>query len=189
MSMIANYVAVPADQMATLRQDETEFRNFITNAPEFDRHFDLDQIWDALAWLISESARQKAIIAHQWKRLAEGEMIDVPADPGSTAADDLEVVIKGSAEKWHPKVDFGYGPASIISPAVLARTLKSISNIDQARLVREFDPPKMLGVYPDGWQNADPSVVKEGIAPAFDQFRRFLADAEKNGEAIIIYFD
>jgi hypothetical protein len=175
--------------MPAIADDVDAFRQHIAAALGTSMHTDLDQFWDALAWLVSPSARERAVLNYQWLLLAEGEFDGVPANPSDIPADEMEAAFKGGDTKMHLKVDFGYGPAAVLGVGDVHRIADVLSTVTHQQLVENFDPPKMLGVHPDGWQQADPSVVHEMLIPAFDRFRKFINTASKCGENVVIYFN
>jgi hypothetical protein len=189
MSIIANYLRVPSDQMPALANDVDAFQRCIATSQGTPMHTDLDQLWDALAWLVSPSAREKAVLTYQWFLMAEGAFDGVPANPSDIPTDEMEAALKGGDAKMHPKLDFGYGPATVLGADDVRRVSDALSTVTHQQLVDKFDPPQMLGVHPDGWQHCDPSAVHEMLIPAFDRFREFINTASKCGESVVIYFN
>ena len=189
MSIIANYLRVPAEQLRAISTEADAFQQYVAASQGTSRHTDLDQFWDALAWLVSPSSREKAVLAHQWLLMAEGEFEGIPGTPSDIPADDLETAFKGGDAKLHPTLDFGYGPAALLDVDAVHRISEILSAITHQQLVDTFDPPKMLGVHPDGWQHAAPSTVHEMLIPTFDRFQEFMTNASQNGEIVVIYFN
>jgi hypothetical protein len=58
--------------------------------------------------------------------------------------------------------------------------------VTDEQLVANFDPPRMLGVHPDGWQHSDSAVVGHVLVPAFHRFREFVTDAPHTGDALVM---
>lgn len=189
MSIIANYLRVPSDQMPSIANDVNAFQQYVAASQGTPLHTDLDQFWDALAWLISPSSREKAALQYQWFLMAEGEFDGVPANPSDIPADQMEAAFKGGGKKLHPKVNFGYGPAAVLSVDDVHQITGALATITHQNLIDNFDPPKMLGVHPDGWQHSDPSAVEEMLLPVFDRFREFMSTASKCGESVVVYFN
>ena len=189
MSIIANYLRVPSDQMPAIADDVDAFQRYIAASQGTSMHTDLDQFWDALAWLVSPSAREKAVLTYQWFLMAEGEFDGVPANPSDIPTDEMEAAFKGGDTKIHPKVDFGYGPAAVLGVDDVRRSSDALSSVTHQQLIDNFDPPQMLGVHPDGWQHSEPTAVHEMLIPAFDGFREFMNTASKCGESVVVYFN
>ena len=138
MSIIANYLRLPAENLPKLSSDPDAFKSYVAVSSGTERHFDLDQFWDALAWLLSPSARERAVITYQWLLLAEGEIEDVPANASTISTDDMELAFKGGSDKLHPKIDFGYGPASIIDTSSLSRIADALASVSDEQLVNSL---------------------------------------------------
>lgn len=189
MSIIANYVRVADDQLRAIADDKNAFQRYLEASKGTAMHMDLDQYWDALAWLVSSSARQKAVVAAQWLLMAEGNFDGVPANPSEIPTDDMEAAFKGGDVKMHPNVNFGNGPAAVLGGDDVRRIFDALSAVNHQHLIDNFDPPQMVGVYPDGWQHAESTAVNEMLIPAFDQFREFMSAASKCGESVVIYFN
>lgn len=189
MSIVANYIRVSDDHLAVISEDAEAFKQFVAETPGTDRHIDLDQFWDALAWILSPSSRQKAVINYQWLRLAEGELDEVPADASTIAADQMEIAFKGGSEKLHPKIDFGYGPVAIVQRESVKTINDSLTEVTDEQLVNAFDASNMQGVHPDGWQHSESSVVTEVLIPVFHRFRAFVLSARNSDEAMLVYFN
>ena len=189
MSIIANYVRLSTDDLERCRSDREFYRQVISREASTTEAIDLDQFWDAIAWLISDSSRRRAVATYQLFLAAEGEFEGEFTMPSDIPSDPMEVAIKGGEYPIHTEIDLGYGPASVLNADDVRDIHEKLQTISHDQLRANFDPAQMLGVHPSGWEEAQASAVDEMVIPWFDIFRDFIQRAASQQESVIVYFN
>jgi hypothetical protein len=82
--------------------------------------------------------------------------------------------------------DLGYGPARVHGPAQVAAVAAALASTSVAELRGRYDPAALRDarIYPGTWDDPDD---RDWLLAAFDDVRRFYAEAAARGSAALIY--
>ncbi|MET0637928.1 MAG: YfbM family protein [Chitinophagaceae bacterium] len=127
-----------------------------TGDPEF---IDIDKAWEGILFLLTGS----------------GIAID-PHHPLAKIIMSENVVDEDQ--------NFGFGPATYVTPEEVIQLSKELTTIDRAELTKRYNPVALneAEIYPQGW---DDEEMLEYVLENYDTLKQFYADAAANGQAIV----
>jgi hypothetical protein len=185
----AHYIRINAADLNRCRTEQSFFEQVVAGDYDDCEAFVDEDTWDALAWMLSDSSRERAVCVEQMYAAMRGEFSGQPKSPTSIPYDQMEQAFKGSRDKLHPHVHFGFGPATYVKPNKLKAIVEQLMTLRQRHLREAFDPAAMNGVHPDGhWPQCGPEILDEKLIPAFESFRKFLLATTQESDYLIVFF-
>ncbi|MGB0749112.1 MAG: YfbM family protein [Magnetospiraceae bacterium] len=158
MSMIANYLAVSAQELQALVADPSRVEAVLFEEREEDI-VDLDKAWQGLHFTLTGS-------------LAES---DAP----------LAQAIMGGAPLGED--DYGYGPPRYLTPDQVARTAHALDAYNEQSFRESVDLAALAAnhVYPEIWQEGD--TATDYLVEYFETLKYLFRDARREGQGLILY--
>lgn len=202
MSVIANYVRLPDKALADWCADPKLLGQLYCGVTPDVEYIDLDKSWEAIAWLLSESKREEK------RRESDAFPNTDDLDPDDDAAWDsafdnapsadfqgltpdlLLIGVEGRTNMKEKRIDFGYGPASIIDNATVQQIDSALQNITLEYLRGQYDPETMDRhmVYPEVWGEEGLAALEEYLIPYFNRLRELYRNAAQDNQKVVVFF-
>jgi len=176
MSMIANYMHIPPEQLAELQADPGSISNFLEllypdeqadedtegDLPKI-RHLDIDKAWHGIHYLLNGRA---------W----EGEP-------------PLFNVVFGGTELGDE--DLGYGPARYLTPEEVRETYLALERISVDDLRARYNARAMTKaeIYPEIVWERDGDLALQYLVDYYVEVVEFFEEATRLGDAMLLYMD
>jgi hypothetical protein len=165
MSMIGQFIRIPATELETYLEDSSLFEDRLDAATGDEEEFlDVDKSWDALSFLLTGYSQQdldSATAPLSWTIFGNG-VVD-------------------------PDLDLGYGPIRYLTPEEVQAVHQAIAPLSVADLMERYDAEKMnaLDIYPQFWD--DSSRWTSYLANYYERLQAFYAKAAMEQQAMILF--
>jgi hypothetical protein len=193
MSVIANYARVTESMLQKWCKDPQMVWRFKECNPSEAAHMDVDKACTGISWLLSETKRQEQE-KYAVEMRADLEGVELPEQEEisgeGTCSDILLVGIEGRGDRTESRLDFGYGPACVLSPELVRRVAAALETCGSAELRRNFDPVRMDAqlVDPEGWQEDSRGLLERYIVPHFEALKQFYSEAACSGQLVVMFY-
>jgi hypothetical protein len=176
MSMIANYMHIPPEQLAALQADPASVGDLLDSlypdeqededekhAVPPARHIDIDKAWHGIHFLLNGSA---------W----EGEP-------------PLFNVVLGGTELGDE--DVGYGPARYLTPEEVRETFLALEPVSVDALRARYDARTLTKaeIYPEIVWERDGDEALQYLLAYYGAVVEFFGEAARLGDAMLLYMD
>jgi hypothetical protein len=175
MSVIGTYARLDPPDLEGLRSNPQWLRALWEKQIASAEVIDVDQAWQAIAWLLSRVA------APGPEMRAEGLGFPIVRSPAA--------LLNGAGGTKEPRLEAPYGPATSLSAEHVATLSRWLTTVPSDSLRAAFDATAMdeADVYPPMWLE-DPEALEEYVLPCFESLKDFIARAADAKQPVLVFF-